>query len=196
MAVRSRYSGGSLARVVVGGLLCLVLGACEAMPGSGGDEGYSIATTITGIDHLPEHLGVQYFSIDGQTGGAAGKGGSFMCCMQLPERWHPDMTVRIDWGVTNFRDCKADEYVTHVPVERYEEVGSLYVHFFADGSVRVVSSNEGPAGASHPESLYPIKIPIPNKEPWSLYPLEQTCSGKDRNEAPTRHPEGEVNYGD
>lgn len=196
MPVRSRHSGGLLARGVVGVLLCLAVGACEAMRGTETDEDYSIATTITGIDHLPEHLGVQSFSIDGQTGGAAGKGGSSMCCMRLPGAWHPDMMVRIDWGVTNFRDCTADEYVTHVPVERYEEVGALYVHFFADGSVRVVSSNDGPAGASHPESVYPVKTPIPNKEPWSRYPLEQTCVGKDRNQAPNRHPAGEVDYVD
>lgn len=176
-------------RATLGALLCLALGACEAMPGQAEEESYSVATTLTGIDHLPGHLAVQSFAVDGGGGGRAGKGGSKMCCMRLPGKWHPGMMVRINWGVTNFRDCKADEYVAHVAVERYEEVGTLYVHFFADGSVRAVSSNFNPAGASHPDSPYPIKTPIPQKDPWHQYPLEKTCAGKDRSVAPTQHKE-------
>lgn len=183
-------------RAVLGAFLCLTLGACEALPGQAEEESYTVATTLTGIDHLPGHLAVQSFAVDGQGGGSAGKGGSTMCCMRLPGKWRPDMMVRINWGVTNFRDCEADEYVAHVPVERYEEVGALYAHFFADGSVRVVSSNYAAWKAGNPESAYPIKTPIPQKDPWHEYPLEQTCQGKDRSVAPTQHKEGDVTYVD
>lgn len=184
-------------RIVVAIVLTVLLaGGCEAMPGQAEEDGQSVATMLAGIDHLPGHLAVQSFAVDGQGGGRAGKGGGMMCCMRLPAKWHPDMVVRINWGVTNFRDCKADEYVTHVPVERYEEVGTLYVHFFADGSVRVVSSNYGPWKAASPESKYPIKTPIPQKDPWHQYPLEKTCVGKDRSVAPTKHKEGDVDYVD
>lgn len=184
------------ARWLYGVLLCMAASGCGAVSGQDAEESYSVATTLTGIDHLPGHLAVQSFAVDGEGGGRAGKGGRITCCMRLPGKWRPDMVVRINWGVTNFRDCKADEYVAHVPVERYEKVGALYVHFFADGSVRVVSSNDGPAGALHPESVYPIKTPIPQKDPWHQYPLEQTCRGKDRSVAPTQHKEGDVDYVD
>lgn len=183
-------------RTILGTLLCLALGACEAMPGQTGEASDSVATGIVGVDHLPGHLAVQSFSVDGYGGGRAGGGSGMICCMRLPAKWYPDMMVRVNWGVTNFRDCKADEYVTHVPVERYEEVGTIYVHFFADGSVRVVSANSNPSGALLPASTYPIKVPIPKKDPWGQYPLEKTCAGKDRSVAPTQHKEGDVDYDD
>lgn len=189
---RSPRRGRSL-RVLGGVLFCLSAMGCGAATGDK-EENYTVATGITGVDHLPGHLSVQSFSVDGY-GGAVGTG-SMSCCIRLPGEWRPDMIVRINWGVTNFRDCKADEYVVHVPVERYESPERLYVHFFADGSVRAVSSIYNPSGANLPDSKYPIKTPIPRKNPWQQYPLEQTCAGKDRDVAPTQHKEGDVVYDD
>jgi len=177
-----------LSRVAMIAALCGLAAACNAEP-----KEEMIPVTLTGIDHLPDHLSVQSFSVEGHQGGSAGTG-SQMCCVSLPERWRPDLRVRVDWGVTNWPKCEADEYVTHVLVERYDEVGNLYVHFFPDGSVRVVSSNYYPEGARHPQSKYPVKTAIPNKFPWKKYSLDQLCKGKDREAPPTQHKEGEVSY--
>lgn len=170
-------------------LLCGLAVACNAEP-----KEEMIPVTLTGIDHLPGHLSVQSFSVDGHGGGQAGRGGSQLCCVSLPAHWRPDLRVRVVWGVTNWPKCEADEYRTEVAVERYDEVGNMYVHFLPDGSVRVVSSNYYPEGAGQPESKYPVKAIIPDKNPWHQYPLEETCKDKDREAPPTRHREGEVSY--
>ncbi|MFD0740114.1 DUF3304 domain-containing protein [Lysobacter koreensis] len=180
---------------VLAGLALAPKSAESNQPGmiGGASQEEMIPVGITGIDHLPAHLAVQSLSVDGSGGGSAGTG-SLACCASLPALWRKSLVVEIRWGVTNFRDCKADEYVARVPVEQYSEVGNLFVHFFADGKVRAVSSNYNPAGARHPESEYPIKTPIPDKDPWHRYSLESTCLGKDREAPPTQHKEGDVSY--
>ena len=134
--------------------------------------------SLTGIDHLAEHLSVQEFSVDGVSGAQAGKGGRIVCCAKLPNRWRPDLVVEVRWNVTNWRDCTGEEHVLRVPVEPYRLADQMYVHFLADGRVKVVSSFWHPAGANRPGSKYPIKEPIPDKHPWSKYPYETTCKNK------------------
>ncbi|NBA97758.1 DUF3304 domain-containing protein [Pseudomonas sp. R5(2019)] len=128
---------------------------------------------LTGIDHLPDHLSVQRFSVDGRGGAQAGKGGSLECCGSLPRKWQPDLTVKVRWNVTNWRDCKGEEHEEVVPVEPYDEIGRLYVHFFSDGSVRAVSS--ALATPRSPDYKGPHDR-IPQKYPWQIYNLDLTCS--------------------
>ncbi|NBA97760.1 DUF3304 domain-containing protein [Pseudomonas sp. R5(2019)] len=127
---------------------------------------------LTGIDHLPDHLSVQRFSVDGSGGGPAGGGGSLACCGRLPRKWQPDLTVKVRWNVTNWRDCKGEEHEAVVPVEPYDEIGRLYVHFFSDGSVRAVSS--ALATPLSPDYKGPHDR-IPQKYPWQIYDLDSTC---------------------
>jgi len=134
-----------------------------------------VGVPLTGIDHLPDHLSVQDFYVDGAPGAQAGQGGSLVCCAKLPRVWRPDLTVEVRWNVTNWRDCTGGDFVKRVPVERYDQIGQMWVHFLANGDVRVVSSNWYPESARHPDSGYPVKDPIPDKNPWSQYPLDVTC---------------------
>jgi hypothetical protein len=136
-----------------------------------GCEERTAGVAITGIDHLPEHLSVQDFYVDGYSAFQAGTGGSTVCCAVLPKRWRPDLTVEIRWNVTNWRDCDGREYVRQVPVQRYAEPGRLWVHFLADGSVRAVSSGVGPGNAAYPGP----HDSIPDKDPWDVYPIEAIC---------------------
>ena len=41
-------------------------------------------------------------------------------------------------------------YIARVPVERYEVAEHVWVHFFAGGKARVVSSMPGSGGPKHP----------------------------------------------
>ena len=176
-----------LPRAVMIVLLCGLAASCNA------DQNEEmIPVMLTGVDYLPEHLSVQSFSVDGHQGGSAGTG-SQMCCVSLPANWRPGLRVRVVWGVTNWHKCEADEYVTQVEIERYDEGGNLYVHFLRDGFVRVVSSNYG-VPVDHPENKHPVPAPIPDKNPWHRYSVEETCKGKEREAPPTRHKEGEVSY--
>ena len=149
-----------LARLMSVSLLATTLMACAA----GKDEG--IGTGITGIDHLADHLSVQNFWVDGYNAAQAGKGGRTVCCATLPRKWRPGLKVQVRWEVVNWRDSKGACYIRDVPVEPYEEVGQLWVHFLSDGGVRVVSSIDGPRSPSYPG---PRDL-IPPKHPWDQYP--------------------------
>ncbi|WP_313065326.1 DUF3304 domain-containing protein [Achromobacter animicus] len=103
-----------------------------------------VPASLSGIDHLADHLSVQDFWVNGVSGHQAGTGGSIVCCAKLPRKWRPDLTVRVSWGVANWRDCTWESRERRVPVERYEQAGRLYIHFLSDGSVRAISSNISP----------------------------------------------------
>lgn len=157
-----------LARLVVALPLTTTLMACA----SGKDEG--IGTGITGIDHLPDHLSVQNFWVNGYRAAQAGKGGSNVCCATLPRKWRSELKVQIRWSVADWQAGTWTCYVREVPVEPYEEVGQLWVHFLSDGSVRVVSSIEGPRSPTYPG---PRDL-IPPKHPWDQYsppPADLDC---------------------
>ncbi|NBA95430.1 DUF3304 domain-containing protein [Pseudomonas sp. R5(2019)] len=143
-------------------MLSLVLAGCDSREDS-------VSAGLTGIDHLPDHLSVQNFSLNGTGGFQAGKGGSEVCCVSLPRSWRPDLTAVVQWNVTNWRDCGWESYERRVPVEPYEKVGHAWVHFMGDGSVRVVSSDIGP-GIRVANTDYPgPHDPIPQKHPWDVY---------------------------
>ncbi|WP_342315883.1 DUF3304 domain-containing protein [Lysobacter sp. FW306-1B-D06B] len=110
-----------------------------------------------------------------------------MCCAKLPNRWREGLKVEVRWNVTNWRDCTGADYVRRVPVEPYHRPDSMYVHFLADGGVKVVSTPWYPEKANRPNSQYPIKDPIPDKAPWRKYPRDETCKKK---EAVTRANKG------
>jgi hypothetical protein len=132
-----------------------------------------VPVTVSGVDHLlPDYLTVQRFTINGEDMGRAGGGGSSVCCVTLPRKWHPDMTVKVAWNVTNWRDCKGQDYEATVPIEKYSEPGYVFVHFLPGGQVRIFSSElDGPES---PRYQGP-HAPIPDKHPWDEYPPHVHC---------------------
>jgi hypothetical protein len=123
--------------------------------------------SMTGIDHLADNLSVTNFWVNGTGGFRAGPGGRTAPSPVLPEKWHPGLTVHVVWDV---RDWEHDKGITHaadVPVDPYTEGGGhVWVHFLADGTVRVVVSDIGPRAANYPGP----HEPIPRKQPWDMYP--------------------------
>ncbi|MGS0743139.1 DUF3304 domain-containing protein [Glaciimonas sp. GG7] len=64
----------------------------------------------------------------------------------LPDTWQPGMKVKVRWK-PNARDW-IEKTTT---IRRYEEAGTLYVHFFENDEVRVVSSaGYAPESPKHP----------------------------------------------
>ncbi|WP_211467408.1 DUF3304 domain-containing protein [Collimonas silvisoli] len=63
----------------------------------------------------------------------------------LPLKWQPGMKVKVRWK-PNGRDW-VEKTTT---IKRYEKAGTLYVHFFANDDVRVVSSPYYPESAQYP----------------------------------------------
>ncbi|WP_242477748.1 DUF3304 domain-containing protein [Rubrivivax gelatinosus] len=95
-------------------------------------------------------------------------GGSEVCCVSLPAEWRSRLTVKVRWGVTNWKRRVYTMYERTVEVEPFDELGPLYVHFLRDGSVRAVSSMYAPWGSG---GYYrgPSYDTVLRKHPWDNY---------------------------
>jgi hypothetical protein len=122
--------------------------------------------SMGGIDHLPDYLSVSDFSVNGAGGFQAGTGGAGVPGPVLPDKWHPGLTVHVKWSVSDWKHGGGSHHEADVPVDRYTEPGTVYVHFLADGSVRVVVTNYYPWSPKYPGP----HDPIPQKHPWDDYP--------------------------
>lgn len=149
----------------------LLVGGCNAQPPAPTQDP-SVGVSITGVDHLADHLSVQEFSVNGFGGGRAGRGSGKVCCAMLPAEWRDSLRVNVEWVEQNWRDCSYRRRQRDVPVEHYEEAGRLRVHFLADGAVRVIVANVGPRNPDYPG---PRDEP-PSKAPWSDYPNDAHCN--------------------
>jgi hypothetical protein len=112
--------------------------------------------------------------VNGTSGHQAGKGGSTVCCVSVPAKSASGQNVQVRWGVTNWRDHTYSMHERLVPLERCDgPLEHLWVHFLADGSVRVIDCAIGP-GVWEPNPEYPGPQPfattIPRKQPWEDYP--------------------------
>ncbi|MBI5333324.1 MAG: DUF3304 domain-containing protein [Burkholderiales bacterium] len=122
------------------------LSGCHASP----PAEKTVGVMLTGLDHLEAHLSIQEFSVNGVSGHQAGRGGRSVCCVSLPEVWRPDLKVDVRWAVTDWKRKVYSEHERIVPVERYDQVGMLYVHFLRDGTVKVISFNGYPEKEGYP----------------------------------------------
>jgi hypothetical protein len=126
-----------------------------------------IGVSFSGVQHMGSRYAVSGFYVDGGYGSNIGRGGGggMICCVALPEKWRPGMTAEIRWNVLHWSDNApihldpstpeiVDDAGTYraakVPVEKYDEPGMLWVHFFPGGLVRVVVSNVGPQNDEYP----------------------------------------------
>jgi hypothetical protein len=123
---------------------------------------------LTGVHHMGSRFKIDTFYVNTTYGGNVGReggGGSITCCVELPAKWRPGLMVTVRWAVSDWSQQNRDEtkkgnfrsillegiYHARIPVEKYESAEHMYVHFFAGGKARVVSSQAGP-GIYHPIS--------------------------------------------
>ena len=153
-------------------LISLLFGmtACTAIGGT--EEGDGVG--LTGIDHLADHLSVQNFWVNGYNGAQAGDGGSLVCCVVVPHRWRSGLKAHVEWSVTNWKERTSQAYKADVPIDQYDEVGRMFVHFLGNGQVRITLSNEAPWGATYSGT----REPIPKKYPWDVYPWPRNKNGE------------------
>lgn len=122
--------------------------------------------SMGGIDHLADNLSVNDFWVNGAAGFQAGSGNAGAPSPALPEKWHPGLTAHVVWYVRDWEHDTSSKHEADVPVDPYTEDGNVWVHFLANGTVRVVVSNVGPRSPTYPGP----HDPIPQKEPWDMYP--------------------------
>ena len=148
--------------VTLGVALMAALTACHSL-GSEESFGYSMG----GIDHLADNLSVTDFWVNGAAGFQAGSGNAGVPAPLLPVKWHSGLTVHVVWDVRDWQHDKGSTHEADVPVDPYtEDGGNLWVHFLANGSVRVVVSDISPLASNYPGP----RDSIPRKRPWDMYP--------------------------
>jgi Protein of unknown function (DUF3304) len=94
-------------------------------------------------------VGVEEFYVDDHWGGNSYPqtgGGSSLCCVTIPRRWHPDLKVTIKWQ----KAYDNNWYNQQVSIQKYDEPGELQVHFLDKDEVRVVITNWDLRSPNHP----------------------------------------------
>ncbi len=102
---------------------------------------------------IVNHTGnyIYFASVDGAGGGGMsrwGAGVADICCASIPSVWYPGMKVLVRWDMPEGHKHIVKEKV--VEVEKYNETGSIYIHFFPNDEVRVVVTPVGPYNPAHP----------------------------------------------
>ena len=141
-----------------------------------------LGTPIEGYSHTS--AAINWFSVNGGGGpniSPYSGGGKQNCCASLPVKWHPGLTVVVEWekdpdpyasanwpplGTDGYRAAyklHAAKYTRHravVPVAPYERLGAIDVHFLPCNQVAVsaVAMLPGQPG-------YPFNFPQKMQEP-------------------------------
>jgi hypothetical protein len=146
-------------------LLVLTFAGCASVQAGINDRNFT-PVSLTGVQHIGPDFNISDFYVDHTSGsnvGRGGGGGGIVCCVALPKKWRPNFTVEVRWAVGdwskqnkeetalgNFQSITFERYKAIVPVEKYDEAERVWVHFFAGGKVRVVSSAPGSLSKIHP----------------------------------------------
>ncbi|MGS0742464.1 DUF3304 domain-containing protein [Glaciimonas sp. GG7] len=109
-----------------------------------------------GTDYIYS-FGVEEFFSKAMKGGLS-CGGTGAFGYRLPDKWQPGMKVKVRWK-PNARDW-IEKTTT---IRRYEKPETLFVHFFTNDEVRVVSSGPYPGSPNHP-ILESVVIAPPEEE--------------------------------
>ena len=162
-------------------VLWLTLISGLALQGCTPPKPVRLGTPIEGYSHTSAAI---RFSVNGGGGpnlAPYGYGGGQNCCASLPVKWHPGLTVVVEWekdpdphayvnwpplGTDGYRAAyklHAAKYTRHravVPVARYERLGVVNVHFLPCNQVAVT------AGLMMPGTpKYPYQFPQKMQEP-------------------------------
>ena len=128
--------------------IAVVLTGC-ALRDTHAELGQGATARVGIVNHTGSYI---YFaSVDGAGGGAMaawGAGSANICCASIPRVWYPGMRVTVKWNMPiGVKDVIKEKIVK---VEKYDRVGDVYLHFFADDEVRVVVSGNGPRAPDYP----------------------------------------------
>lgn len=89
---------------------------------------------ILGYNHTDRHIA--RYSVNGYGASSIAPhegGGKFTCCIGVPPKWQPDMSVTVAW-----RWHESDEvHTAEIPVPAYDRAGDVAVHFLRSGQVKV-----------------------------------------------------------
>ena len=116
-------------------------------------EKKSASVELSGLNYT--NTWITEFYVDGYAGHGIspnGGGGKYVCCVNVPRKWHKGMKVTIRWLKDDLVPNLWKEQVVEVPEYTAEDIGTFAVHFYPDDSVKVLVTSiiEG-----HPNYPYP-----------------------------------------
>jgi len=134
---------------------------------TGVNENNFTSVELSGVQHMGPSFNISDFYVNHTSGsnvGRGGGGGGIVCCIAIPKKWRPGLTAEVrwavgDWSKENLAETAAGNYRSitsggiyraQVPIEKYDEPEHVWVHFFAGGKIRVVSSAPGSLSRLHP----------------------------------------------
>jgi hypothetical protein len=94
---------------------------------------------LSGLNYTD--VGISIFSVDGYSGAGIypnGGGGSFVCCVTIPRKWHPGMKVTVRWTADERVPELWKERIVAVPEYTEQDIGAFVAHFYPDDSVKVL----------------------------------------------------------
>ncbi|WP_017129792.1 DUF3304 domain-containing protein, partial [Pseudomonas agarici] len=130
---------GLLQAISVGLLITTLVGCGGEEP----DKGPATASII-GYNNTEDYI--HRFFVDESWGGnvfAYSGGGKFVCCINYPREWRPDLTATVRWSTSSSIPKTFSGETWHeqvVPIEQFDELGTLNVHFLPDHKVRLIIS--------------------------------------------------------
>lgn len=174
-----------MSRMWIIGVAVLLLACGKELP-----KNEASASTISGFNYSSE--GIQEYYVNGAWGGGISIGGGYgtVCCVNLPERWSPDLKVTIGWrrsdcgqrGPENTRcpplpldfqmgqkppEWKYRTLKKEVLIEPFDKGDTVQVFFLPDDEVKVYVTAFDPEHKDHPAKLgRPHPLDNPNwREP-------------------------------
>jgi hypothetical protein len=153
--------------------LLLIFSACSRATDSNADDasGGNVSAVkeetmdlkLNALNYTDVPIGLFY--VNGTSGANVASrigsgGGTIICCVSVPAKWHPGLTVTVEWQDDNLYKKDPDAMASReVPVEPYEYFsdGFLWVLFFPNDKIKVYASQWGPRSPNFPEGL---KAPV------------------------------------
>ncbi len=157
--------GYRLLQAISIGLLITTLVGCG---GEEPDKGPATASII-GYNNTENYI--HRFFVDESWGGnvfAYSGGGGIVCCINYPREWRPDLTATVRWSTSASKPNPYTGTTWHekvVPIEPFDELGDLNVHFLPDHKVRLIISPGSPGFPGYRGPDAPVK---PNGWPFMI----------------------------
>ena len=140
--------------------VALLITALMGCNGEDPDTGPATGSII-GYNNTEDYI--HRFFVDENWGGnvrAYSGGGGIVCCINYPREWRPGLTATVRWSTSASRNKPFTGVTWHeevVPIERYDQLGSLNVHFLPDHKVRLIISPGSPGFPGYRGPAAPVK---------------------------------------
>ncbi|WP_174902066.1 DUF3304 domain-containing protein [Burkholderia pseudomultivorans] len=129
-----------------------------------GDEDAGIGLKLNALNYTDVPIGTFY--VDGTWGGnvparIGSAGGGITCCVSVPQKWRPGLTVKVEWRNDEMYKRNPDAVASRVvPIEQYGSFsdGYLWIVFFPGDRIKAYVSPWLPGAPAFPEGLQ-----VPNK---------------------------------